>query len=557
MNEQPKRGEELFDQLSQNRKKRKRKIIRTIVILLAVIAVILFAGVMHLRRQVQERFASSAAEVEHYEVASGTINTVVAGTGTLTEVDLEQLTLPEGVEITDILVEAGDTVAQGEILATADMASVMASLSDLQAQIKDLDSDIASAKGDTISSRISANISGRVKQLFAQTGDDVSAVMAEHGALAVLSLDGYMAVDLETDALQRNQEVVVLRADGTQIDGTAESAAGGKATILVTDKGPQFDEEVTVQTLEGEPVGTGCLYIHSPLSVTGYAGTISGVSVSENSYAYAYSTLFSLTDTSFSANYDSLLRQRSELEEKLLQLLTVYRDGAILAPWDGMVSSIEYDSEAEDTANLNEDGDIRLMTLYPNISMEITISIDETDILALQKGQEAEVTVSSVSEDVHTGLVTQINKSADTSSGVTYYSAVVTVDQADGMLPGMTADVDIKIEGVENALIIPVDALHQTRDTYYVFTTYDEETQQYGGQAEVTIGMQNDNYVEILTGLNLGDTVYYTEAQEFPFGGMGNMGGMPGGNAGGMPGGGMPSGMNRPGGDMGSRNRGG
>ena len=75
----------------------------------------------------------------------------------------------------------------------------------------------------------------------------------------------------------------------------------------------------------------------------------------------------------------------------------------------------------------------------------------------------------------------------------------------------MTASVDITIEGVENAMIIPVDALHQTSATHFVYTGYNAETQEYMGMQEVTIGMQNNDYVEILSGLNIGDTIYYTE----------------------------------------------
>ena len=199
--------------------------------------------------------------------------------------------------------------------------------------------------------------------------------------------------------------------------------------------------------------------------------------------------------------------------------------------------------------------------------MPCTIGIDETDILALEEGQEAEVEVSSVGEDLFTGEVTAISKVADTSTGVTQYSAEVTVPRAAGMLAGMTASVDVRIEGVENAIIIPVDALHQTSTIYFVYTSYDEETQQYGGRKEVTIGMQNDDYVEILSGLELGETVYYTEQQDMFsfFGGMGGMGGMSGGMGGGMPSGmgssrpsGMPSGGMPSGGGMpGGMNRGG
>lgn len=562
MSEQNQRGEELFDTLSKNKKMRKRKLIRNIVIILAVIAIILVAAVMMLRRNVEERFASAAAEVQSYVVTTGTINTTVSGSGVLTEVDLEQISVPTGVEVTEVMVDAGDTVQQGDLLATVDMATVMTALSSLQEEMGDLDDDINSAKGETVSSRITAGISGRVKILYGEVGMDVSSCMAQNGALAVLSLDGYMAADIETESLTKGGTVSVTRADGTVLEGQVESAAGGKATILVTDNGPLYDEEITVTAEDGTELGKGRLYIHNPLAVTGYAGTISAVSTKENASVSAWSNLFTLKDTSFSANYDTLLRQRAELEETLMELLTIYRDGALLAPMDGFVSSVEYDSEsttdaaysAYTTTATTGDG-TAVLSLYPNISMSVTIGIDETDIMALEEGQEAEVEVSSVSEELFTGTVTGISKVADTSTGVTQYSAEVTLDKAAGMLAGMTASVDVKIEGVEDALIIPVDALHQTSTIYFVYTTYDEETSQYGGMTEVTVGMQNDNYAEILSGLKEGDTVYYTESQRFNFmnmfGGMGGMSGM-GGNMGGMSvrpagnmgGGQMPGGRN-------------
>ena len=52
---------------------------------------------------------------------------------------------------------------------------------------------------------------------------------------------------------------------------------------------------------------------------------------------------------------------------------------------------------------------------------------------------------------------------------------------------------------------------------------------------DVVTGLENSTYVEIKSGLSVGDTVYYTE-QESGFGNFGGMGGFPGGN-GGFPGG--------------------
>lgn len=545
MSNQNERSEELFDTLSKNKKQKQRKLIRTVVIIIAIVAVVLVGVVLYLRSRVNERFASDAAEVESYEVTTGTIQTLVSGSGTLTQVDLEALTVPAGVEITEVLVKRNDTVETGDLLATVDMSSVMTALSDLQSELDELDEEIADAKGDEVSSTISAGIAGRVKRIFATAGTDVSACMAENGALAILSLDGYMAADIETDALTKGDSVTVLRADGTEVSGTVASAANSVAVVLVSDNGPEYDEAVTVLSEDGTELGSANLYIHSPLSVTGYAGTVNTVSAKENQYVYSSTTLFHLKNTSFSANYDTLLRERSDLEEELLKLLTIYRDGAVLAPMDGIISSVDYTESTSSsvlytTATTNTDSETSLVTIFPNISMSITIGIDETDILSLEVGQEAQVTVSSVSEDTFTGYVTEISKEASTSSGVTQYSAVITVDKAEGMLTGMTASVDVTIEGVEDAMIIPVDALHQTSAIYYVYTSYDEETQQYGGMVEVTIGMQNDNYVEIVSGLNIGDTVYYTEEETFSFG-FGSFSGMSGMSSGmsGMSSGGM------------------
>lgn len=563
MSEQNQHAEALFETLRKNKKMRRRKVIRTVLVIIGILASILVATVIILTKKVEKRFAAAAAEVQTHVVTTGTIHTIVSGSGVLTEENLEEISVPSGVEVNEVMVNAGDTVRKGDLLATVDMATVMTSLSSLQDQMNQLDKSIHAAKGETADTQITAGVSGRVKILYARENMDVSLCMAEHGALAVLSLDGYMAMELETDQLSKGELVTVTRADGKVYEGKVSAQAGNTVTILVTDNGPQYGEEVAISTRDGAELGKAELYIHNPLGVTGYAGTVKTAAVKENAAVSAQSVLFTLKDTGFSANYDTLLRDRADLEETLLELLTIYRDGALLAPMDGMISSVEFDKEdavsasasasatasmaalygystatTTDTTTTAAEGTI--LTLYPDLQMTITIGIDETDILALKEGQEAEVVVSSVGEDVYPGSVTEISKVADTSTGVTQYSAEVLLDKAPGMLPGMTADVDIKIKGNENVLIIPVEALHQTSAGSFVYTTFDRETQQYGGRVDVVPGMQNDTYAEILSGLKEGDTVYYTK-QENIFAYFANM--MSGGMGGGMPGGGrVPSG---------------
>ena len=530
------KDEALFEALGKSQKKKKKKMIRTIMGIALVLTVVLATGVTVLQRRVRQEFALRDVEVLSYEVTTGTISTVVSGSGTLQNVDTETVALPGGVELTEILVSYGDAVAAGDLIATVDMGTVRSAVSALQTTIEDLDGQIADAEGDSVSSYLRAGVSGRVKILYAEKGTEVVDAMVEHGALAVLSLDGFMAVDIEADGLSARDNVTVIRPSGDEVSGTVEYAAGGKATVLITDNGPEYEEEVAVLTEDGTEIGSGKLYIHNPLSVTGYAGTVSYVNARENQKVYASTTLYTLTDTASGANYDALLRQRQEAEETLVELLTIQRRGGITAPISGSIYSV---SEAG-TEDLTE-----VAVISPDVSMSVTITVEEADILSLAVGQQADVTVSSVSEDTLSGMVTEIDKTGASGS----YTAVIVLDKIPGMLPGMTASVDVRIEGVEDAVIIPVDALNKVSGGAYVYTSYDVQTQEYGGRVDVVTGLSNNNYVEIKSGLTVGDTVYYTEEQTFGnlFGNRGDMGNMPGGT-GGFGGGNMPdmSGGNMP-----------
>ena len=538
------RDDALFETLGKNKKRKRRKIIITVVSIVLVLAIIAVTGVGFLQRRVREQFASNQGEVLSYEVSTGSISTVVSGSGSLTDVDLDAITVPEGVEITEVKVKTNQAIAKGDILATVDMASVISAMADLQVQIEDLDEQLSDAEDDAASTTIYAGVTGRVKAIFGEAGASVADVMYEHGALALISLDGYMAVDIETDALTVGDGVTVKLSDEEEITGTVESVVGGKATILVTDNGPEYDDAVTVLNDEDTVLGTGNLYIHSALKVTGYAGTIAAVKADVNDKVSDTTKLFTLEDTSYSANYNSLLRQRAELEETLLELLTIQRDGAVLATADGSVYSVDY----------SDDAAAAVVTLSTDEKMSVTISVDESDILSLELGQTVTVSVPSVSEDSFAGTLTEINR---TSSSSGTYSAVIEVEKVEGMLSGMTASVSVRIEGVDDAILIPIEALHKTSDGAYVYTSYNEEYQEYGGKVDVVTGLENSTYVEIKSGLSVGDTVYYTE-QESGFGNFGGMGGFPGGNGGQMPdfGGEMPdfgggSGGGRPGGNGG------
>ena len=57
-----------------------------------------------------------------------------------------------------------------------------------------------------------------MKIVYAQKDDDVSACMMEHGALAVLSLDGYMAVDIDAGSLAAGDKVILTAKTGSVVN---------------------------------------------------------------------------------------------------------------------------------------------------------------------------------------------------------------------------------------------------------------------------------------------------------------------------------------------------
>lgn len=500
------KDEALFQQVQAIKKRKKRRVTLTVITIVALVLVGIAVAVTTLQARVRTQFASNGPDVKNYQAKVGRISTVVSGSGVLESVDSEQITIPAGVEVEELLVSAGDTLKAGDAIASVRSTSVMTALAAAQESLDNLDDEINKAKNDKVSSNVTSGVSGRVKKVYIQAGDNVVDVMTEHGALALISLDGLMSVTIEAE-LEPQSKVNVVTSDEKTYPGTVESSAAGKSTITLTDNGPLFEDTVTVQ-LDGTTLGTGALDIHNPLAVTGYAGTARNVNMRENQQIYKGASLFSLTNTSYTANYDALLQSRAKAEETLNTLITLLRTGTLEAPFDGTVSSIDY---SESAPMVNADGETIMVTMAPDEDICVNVGIDETDILSLVLGQTAEVTVSSISDDPFTGTVTEITKVGTSTSGVTQYSAVVTLPKDSKMLSGMSATVDIQIQGVDDVVLIPVDALHTTRNVSFVYTSYNEETKEYGGRVEVVTGASNSSFVEIVSGLKEGNTVYYTE----------------------------------------------
>jgi len=542
------------------KKNRRRKTLSAVLIALALLIAGAAVGVKLLRERVTQAYgAKSNEEAQKATVTVGSISTTISGSGTLAAQEVTEVSLPSSVALRSLCVEAGDQVAAGDVLAYLDLTSVLTAMNELQKSLEDLDEDIAEAAKETVDTVVKSTVTGRVKAIYCENGDPVLSVMYEHGALLTISLDGYLAVDVPAGALSEGDALTVTLSDGTAYSGTVGERKGDAVAVLITDDHTPVGDEVTVADGAENVLGTGQLYIHQPLNVTGYAGTVSRLSVAENTPVTKNRILMYLSDTAFTANYDALLQQRAALEEDLNELIALYKVGVVRAPLAGKVESVQAEQETAEGAEIPEEWTIA--SIRPQEQMIVTAAIDESNILSVELGQSASVTISSVGDDPFTGEVTSVEKTGTSNSGVTSYAVEVTLERTEKMLPQMSATVSIRIEGVDDALLLPEDAVTRTRNAAYVYTSVDETTGELSGMTEVKTGLSGGGYVEIMEGLKEGDTVYYTQKQANDFssfmggfgggnnrgGNSGNSGwpggGMPGGSGGGMPGG---SGSGRP-----------
>ena len=252
------------------------------------------------------------------------------------------------------------------MLAEVDSSSVYEAMEEVQEKIEALDEQIADLQEDTDEETISASIDGRVKKIYIGQGEDITSCMLEHGALLVLSADGKMAVDLADPATVPSEEdtVTVTLSSGTQIEGTVEKVSDDGCTITMTDSGVGLGDTATVTDEKGNSIGTGTIYIHQPLQVTGTAGSISEVNVSEDEAVDSGDTLLTLDEDSITASYEALYGQREALAETLTELLNLAKKGTITADMDGTIEEIYVsDEETSDSSSVSAGSGVQLSNM--------------------------------------------------------------------------------------------------------------------------------------------------------------------------------------------------
>lgn len=325
--------------------KAKKKNIRRAISLICVVALVAVLAAMPLIAKPKPEETGPKASILSGKAELGSLQEAILGGGTLTEEDGDVISIPSAVKLKSFLVSNGDVVTEGMPIATVDRVTVMTAITQVQETLEYLSEQITESESTGEAEEVTALAGGIVKVVYAQEGDSVGDVMLEHGALAVLSLDGLMAVDFDTTAtLSSGTQVQVTLSDGETVTGKVTKNLAGAMTVTLEDDGYALGEAVTVTDLEGNAVGNGELYIYSPWSATAYAGTVEEIEISEGDETEAGDTLMTLTDVGSSAAYLQLIRQRQDYEKLMLDLFKMYQTETVFAQCDGVVSGVDENS---------------------------------------------------------------------------------------------------------------------------------------------------------------------------------------------------------------------
>lgn len=634
------------------KKKRWKKIVPW-VLLLAVVAALIILPMVVGKKGDEENFEYVSAQAELRDISSS-----LSGGGPVNAHEKEDVTVPDGVEITRFLVNNGEDVEAGQPVAEVDGLTVLAAIARVQQSMDSLEKDINEIIKSGSTAIIKSVAEGRVKAVYAKSGDDVRSVMIEHGSLGIVSLDGLMSADIVCDTvLLTGDPVTVKCSNGKEYPGRVSLSLNGILTVTVTDNGPEIDDIAEVYDSEGNLLGSGALKVNNPWKIVYADGAVNSVSIKTGQKVKKGAVLVRLKDTGLTER-ENYSRKHREYEDLLQDLLGMLQSGQLTAPCDGFVSGVDKsiatglaagtghgftrlayyaDPEgetpspsvttvynailvtsvagsvymgkvipvpavlvpdlsvpepdftpvisyvsaiqvtvAESTLNLGgspgsetiQVGDVFLIITDPNPNyssevrrighidysplpdydisgfssfggfggysaseeedpdlfplegsvvlsvtpdeeMSITISVDELDILRYSVGMPADIFIDALPGESFTGTVTKIAAVGTNSGGSSKFEVTVSLPYNERILPGMNTSVVIHTGSTGMVVTIPAAALQDSGSKSFVYTGYDEKNKMLIDPVTVEIGASDGEFVEVVSGLEVGQSVWY------------------------------------------------
>jgi RND family efflux transporter MFP subunit len=154
--------------------------------------------------------------------------------------------------------------------------------------------------------------------------------------------------------------------------------------------------------------------------------------------------------------------------------------------------------EVGDRVNANE----QVYTIEDFKPLLIRVYVPTSDAIKLETGMSAQVMTEVLQGAMFDGSVTLINPRIDTQTGTVKVTVEVTDDSL-RLKPGMFVEVRIAIGAKENVITIPRKAILYKQNKTYVFVM----NRNLVSQREIELGLTEEDYVEITSGLDEGEVI--------------------------------------------------
>ena len=497
--------------------KKRRKWIKRVLVIAAVLALLFWIVV----RPMLGGTAAVSGAYQTAQVQRQDLTVSVSGSGTVTPIESYQVSALVTGEILESPFEDGDQVEQDQLLYRIDPGSAQTALQQAQLSVQQ-----AQMNYDTLASslQVKAIGGGVVQTLHVQEGDLVSAgtAIADITDTSTMTLTvPFQAGDAAHISAGQTAQVTLSGTLET-LTGTVESVApadqvgnGGalvrQVKIRLTNPGA-----LTETTSATARVGTyacaagGTLSPQLRQTITAAAsGEITNLNVSVGSRVSAGAVLAAIGGESAENSLAdaALAVQNAQLSlQSAQEALDSY---TITSPISGTV--IEKNLKAGDQLNGGDSG--AMAVIYDLSQLELQMDVSELDIGQIQPGQTVEITAEALPGQTFTGVVEKVSVNGTTTDGFTTYPVTILLSEYGDLNPGMNVSADIIVERSENALCVPAEAVNSDGTVLVAGEgAFAEDGVTIADPSKiesrpVTLGRGNQDFVEITSGLEEGETV--------------------------------------------------
>lgn len=517
--------------------KKKRRWPKVVIAVLLVLAALFFFVIRPMLGAGKELLAgaylTSTAQMQEMTVS-------VSSTGTIQPIDSYNVSGMVTGEVLEAPFEVGDQVEKGDVLYRIDPGSAETALQQAQLSVQQ-----AQLNYDSIVDGLNPKASGAgvVQKLHVKKGDLVSAgsPIADISDTSTMTLTvPFQSADAQRIAVGSSAQVTLAGSLET-LTGTVESVANadlvgnGGALVRQVKIRVQNPGALTTSTTATAKVGSiacaGSGTFEANLTQTVVAtgsGEVVSLNVSAGSRVSAGQVLATLGGSSAQTSLENASISLQNAQLSLQNAQDALDNYTITAPISGTV--IEKNFKAGDTIDNNSltAAGGTLAVLYDMSTLTFEMKIDEKDINKVQVGQEVTITADAVEGVTFSGVVDTVNINGTTVSGQTNYPVTVVINDPQDLKPGMNVSADIIVERAGTVLCVPVDAVNRGSDKPTVQVAQEGALDENGNVVdpskletrEVTLGRNDNDNIEITSGLSEGEIVVWVNEVSNPFAAM-------------------------------------